>query len=106
MVSTTTILSDQLYAQSTTNINNVNRIQQKRQISTRYSLVSPVIFTVNIMSETNDLANNITEAIRNIVTQAMRSIDILPEIDEVIGFNSVGTCIYQYYVVFYVRLHT
>ena len=85
---------------------NVNRIQQKRQISTRYSLVAPVIFTVNIMNEANDIANNITETIRNIVTQTMRSIDILPEIDEVIGFNSVGTYIYQYYVVFYVRLHT
>ena len=92
LISTTTILSDRLYVQTINSVN-INRVQNKRQVSTGYSLVAPVVFTVNIMNGIN-LANNVTETIRNIVTQTMRSIDILPEIDEVIGFNSVGKCIY------------
>ena len=89
LISTTTILSNRLYVQTIDSVN-INRVQNKRQISTGYSLVAPVVFTVNIMNGINLTSNNVTETIRNIVTQ---TIDILPEIDEVIGFNSVGKCI-------------
>lgn len=70
-----TVLSDRLYTDT--------RLQKKRQISSmRYSLLAPVIFTVNVMNRTTS-AENITEMIR--------STDVFTEEIEIIGFNSVGT---------------
>ena len=95
MISTTTILSDRLYVQVAPTFadGDIIRIQKKRQISTRYSLLAPVIFTVNIMSR-EILTSNVTETVRSIVTQTVRNIDALPERDEVVGFNPVGKLLY------------
>ena len=79
MISTElTFLSDRLYVPNT-------RLVKKRQTSsTRYSLLAPVIFTVNIMNGTTSAEN---------VEEMIRSIDDFTderEIHQIIGFNSVG----------------
>ena len=70
-----TILSDRLYVE----------LNKKRQVtSMRYSLLAPVIYTVNIINRTMSVEN---------ITQMIRHIDISTSREEIIGFNAVGTYI-------------
>ena len=69
------ILSDRLYVE----------LNKKRQVtSMRYSLLAPVIYTVNIINRTMSV-DNITEMIRDVEVSTNR--------EEIIGFNAVGTYI-------------
>jgi len=79
-----TTLSDRLYAQTLDTV----LVSKKRQItSARYSILAPIIFTVNIMNGTRS-AENVSETIRNIDTRTSRS-EIIG-FNETIGFNPVG----------------
>jgi len=89
LIFTTKILSDRLYAPTFADSD------IKRQISTRYSLLTPVVFTVSIMSR-EILTNNVTETIRSIVTQAVGDIETLPVISEIVGFNPVSKLLHTY----------
>ena len=84
MISTElTVLSDRLYVPNT-------GLPKKRQItsSTRYSLLAPVIFTVNIMDRATSAEN---------VEKMIRRTDGFTNQSEIIGFNSVGMYNYSYF---------
>ena len=66
------ILSDRLYVELT----------EKRQVtSMRYSLLAPVIYTVNIINRTMSVDN---------ITEMIRDVDVSTNREEIIGFNAVG----------------
>ena len=88
MISTElTILPDRIYIQTISDIDIDTRLQKKRQVSSmRYSLLAPVIFTVNILNRTTS-AEIVFEMIRS-------TTDVSTDRSEIIGFNSVGMCIH------------
>ena len=94
---TTKILSDRLYAQAVPTFadSDIDKIQKKRQTSKRYSLLTPVVFTMNIMSR-EILTNNVTETIRSIITETAGDIGTLPVISEIVGFNPVSKLLHMH----------
>lgn len=73
-----TVLSDRLYVQ--TNIDSSG--DQKRQTrSTKYSILAPVVFTINIMNDT---------ALAEDVTNTIETLDDSTSRNEIVGFNAVG----------------
>ena len=79
------ILPERLYAQVNTDVNDVGQSQVKRQItSARYSLLAPVIYTVNVLNRNLSVEN---------VTDMIESVDDSAETSEIIGFNAVGMCV-------------
>ena len=79
------ILSERLYAQVNIDSNDEGQLQKKRQTTpTRYLLLAPVVYTVNILNRTMSI-ENVTEEIRSVNDSAERS--------EIIGYNAVGMCV-------------
>lgn len=77
MISTElTILSERLYS------SDEGQFQKKRQTTpTRYLLLAPVVYTVNILNRTMSIEN---------VTKEIRSVNNFSESSEIIGYNAVG----------------
>ena len=79
------ILPERLYVRVNTDVIDVGQSQVKRQItSARYSLLAPVIYTVNVLNRNLSVEN---------VTDMIESVDDSAETSEIIEFNAVGMCV-------------